>query len=64
MQIPSFEQFLADMGPDFLKNATEKAVGNQVLSADPSAIIAISNLITIEILADYHAWLVRQLADS
>lgn len=64
MQIPSFEQFLADMGPDFLKIATEKAVGDQAQSPDPSSLIAISNLITVEILADYHAWLVRQLAGS
>lgn len=64
MQIPSFEQFLADMGPDFLKSTTEKAVGDQALSSDPSSLVAISNLITVEILADYHAWLVRQLAGS
>lgn len=64
MKLPSFEQFLADMGPDLLKSATEKAVGDQILSSDPSTLVAISNLITVEILANYHAWLVRQLANS
>ena len=64
MRIPSFEQFIADMGPDFLKSVTAKAIGDQVLSSEPAALVAASNLITVEILADYHAWLVRQLAGS
>ena len=63
MNIPSFEQFLSDMGPDFLSRATEKALGNQPLSSDPNNLVAYSNLITVEILADYHSWLVRQISD-
>ncbi len=64
MKLPSFEQFLADMGPDFLTNANARALGEDFTLNKYADLVSASTLIAVEILADYHAWLQRQLADS
>lgn len=63
MNIPSFEQFLSDMGPNFLTNANERALGDKVAISSPADTISAATMIAIEVLAAYHAWLVSQLSD-
>ena len=66
MQIPSFEQFLSDIGPDYLTRVSEKAWGplnDDPVKADPANLVVYSNLFAVELLAEYHSWLASKLSD-
>lgn len=65
MIIPSFERFLADMGPDFSSKLMQEAIdemGPEVV--DMARGVTISHLVSLNLLARYHDWLSRQLDTS
>lgn len=67
MQIPSFNQFIDDMGKDYLdtiyKSHVTKMMGsykmlcNDDFSKYTNDVISCSAQISLQILADYHEWL-------
>lgn len=71
MQIPSFEQFQRDMGEDYFKRLLEHNAdiidgsynfkSSEGIKDATNRLLSASYLLSLDMIADYHAWLSRYL---